>query len=119
MYAATEYMLCGLPVVSTVSEGGRDSWFDPRFTRVVADDPEEVAAAVRNLISQKISPEFIRAETLHRIWEHRRRLLDLGQTIYAAHRVGRDFARDFFEVFRNKMARWCSPADIMRQRRSQ
>lgn len=35
MFAATEYLLCGLPVVSTPSLGGRNTWFDPRFTRIV------------------------------------------------------------------------------------
>lgn len=119
MYAATEYLLCGLPVVSTVSDGGRDSWFDPRFTRIVADHPDAVAAAVQNLISCSIPPDFIRAETLNRMWEHRRRLLDLGQTIYAAKNVGRDFARDFYENFRHKLGEWCSPTDIMRRRRTQ
>ncbi len=28
MFAAVEYLLCGLPVVSTPSQGGRDVWFD-------------------------------------------------------------------------------------------
>ena len=117
MYAATEYLLCGLPVVSTVSVGGRDSWFDPRFTRIVPDDPRAVAEAVQELISLQISPELIRTETLNRMWEHRRRLIDLGQSIYAANHTGREFARDFYANFRNKIGDWCLPRDIMRGRR--
>ena len=117
MYAAVEYLLCGLPVVSTVSLGGRDSWFDPRFTRIVADDPQQIAAAVRDLIEQKLCPHMIRSETLIRMAEHRQRLIDLGQQIYAAHRTGRDFARDFYAVLTNKLGEWCMPQQVMSRRR--
>lgn len=117
MYAATEYLLCGLPVVSTVSIGGRDTWFDPRFTRLVADDPEAVAAAVQELIALKIPPQIIRTETLCRMWDHRRRFLDLGQSIYAAHNSGRDFSRDFYAGFHSKLGDWCLPQDVMRRLR--
>jgi glycosyltransferase involved in cell wall biosynthesis len=117
MYAATEYLLCGLPVVSTASVGGRDSWFDPRFTRIVPDDPHAVADAVQELIALQISPDLIRAETLNRMWDHRRRFLDLGQSIYSAHNCSREFARDFYSNFRNKIGDWTLPRDIMRGRR--
>lgn len=116
MYAAVEYLLCGLPVVSTVSLGGRDTWFDPRFTRIVADDPRQVANAVRDLISQNLCPRMIRSETLIRMAEHRQRFVELGQQIYAAHRTGRDFARDFYTVLKNKLGRWCLPQQVMSQR---
>ena len=114
MYASTEYLLCGLPVVSTVSKGGRDAWYDPRFTRIVPDNPAAVAAAVAELASLRIPPEFVRSETLCRMWEHRRRFLNLGQTIYAAHHVGREFARDFYTNFTNKMGDWRVPGEVMR-----
>ncbi len=39
IYATVEYLLCGLPFVTTASPGGRDSRLDPRFTRIVNDDP--------------------------------------------------------------------------------
>ena len=117
MYAAVEYLLCGLPVVSTASLGGRDSWFDPRFTRIVADDPQQVAAAMQDLIDQKLCPHMIRTETLIRMAEHRQRLTDLGQQIYAAHKTGRDFARDFYAALTNKLGDWCMPHQVMSRRR--
>ena len=117
MYASVEYLLCGLPVVSTASLGGRDSWFDPRFTRIVADDPREIAAAVQDLINQKLCPHMIRSETLIRMAEHRQRLIDLGQQIYAAHKTGRDFARDFYAVLTHKLGGWCMPHQVMPRRR--
>lgn len=117
MYAAVEYLLCGLPVVSTVSLGGRDSWFDPRFTRIVSDDPLQIAAAVQDLIKQNLCPHMIRSETLIRMAEHRQRLVDLGQQLYAAHKTGRDFARDFYAVLTNKLGEWCLPQQVMSRRR--
>lgn len=117
MYAAVEYLLCGLPVVSTVSLGGRDSWFDSRFTRIVADDPQQIAAAVKDLIERQLCPHMIRSETLIRMAEHRQRLVDLGQQIYAAHKTGRDFARDFYARLTNKLGEWCLPQQVMSLRR--
>ncbi|MEX2296202.1 MAG: glycosyltransferase, partial [Dongiaceae bacterium] len=43
MRAAAEYMLCGLPVVSTPSIGGRDRILDPDFSRIVPPEPAEIA----------------------------------------------------------------------------
>lgn len=106
MFAATEYLLCGLPVVSTPSLGGRDTWFDTRFTRIVPADPAAIAAAVSELSEQNISPEFIRSETLHRMTEQRREIIKAGQAIYTAEHSGRDFARDFYRVFKNRFGTW-------------
>lgn len=67
MYASIEYLLCGLAVVSTRNTGGRDVFFDDRFTRTVEDTPEAVAAAVEELTALDIPPAFIREETLKKI----------------------------------------------------
>ena len=48
-YASLEYLLCGLPVVSTASLGGRADFYDARHARVVPDEPGAVAAAVAEL----------------------------------------------------------------------
>jgi len=112
MFAAIEYLLCGLPVVSTVNCGGRDVWFDPQYARTVPADPTLIAAAVSELIELRLSPTLIRNQTLCRIWDHRRRFLDLGQTIYSARGVGREFARDFYSNFTNKLGDW-RPAEAV------
>lgn len=72
MYGSIEYLLCGLPVVSTHSLGGRELFFDDRFCRIVQDTPEAVAAAVAELGRQNLDPHFIRAETLKKIEASRR-----------------------------------------------
>lgn len=49
MRASIEYMLAGLPIVSTKSTGGRDRYFFGPQCRIVPDDPDRVAAAVVEL----------------------------------------------------------------------
>ncbi len=113
MYSATEYLLCGLPVVSTASLGGRDEWFDPRYSRVVRDDPGAIADAVRELIALDLSPRWIRQQTLSRLWKHRRRLVDRVQDIYDREQVGRDYAREWYARFFNKLGRWREFGELM------
>lgn len=48
-YASLEYLLCGLPVVSTRSLGGRDDFYDAQNSRVVEADAGAVAAGVVDL----------------------------------------------------------------------
>jgi uncharacterized protein (TIGR01627 family) len=76
-YASMEYLLAGMPVVSTPSVGGRDVYFDPDFCIVCEPHPAAVASAVAELRSRNISRDEIRARTLARIAPPRRRFLGL------------------------------------------
>lgn len=76
-YAAVEYMLAGLPVVSTPSQGGRDVFFDPDYCAVVEPDPRAIRDAVAGLKARNIPRHEIRARTLKRIRPERQRFLDL------------------------------------------
>lgn len=60
MRASMEYRLCGLPVVSTKSTGGRDRYLFGPHVRIVADDPDEVAAAVGELKAKSFDPLAVR-----------------------------------------------------------
>ena len=64
MYASTEYLLCGIPVVTTASKGGRDVYFSSDNSLTVEDDPEAVAAAVHSLKASPKDPYIIRERTL-------------------------------------------------------
>ena len=74
-YASMEYLLAGLPVVSTPSKGGRDVFFDPDYCIVCPPDPAAVRDAVAALRRRNIPREVIRARTLARIEPERRRFL--------------------------------------------
>ena len=116
MFAATEYLLCGLPVVSTQSLGSRDIWFDPRFTRVVPADPQAIAEAVQELIALDISPALIRSVTIAQMAEHRQRFTAAVQEIHTIEGSGRDFAREFYLNFRNKIGQWRAYRDVLKVR---
>jgi len=77
MYASAQYLLAGLPVVTTKNKGGRDVLLDAAYTRWVEDDPDSVAAAVDELARLNIDPHAIRNATLKKISAHRKVLLDL------------------------------------------
>jgi phytanoyl-CoA dioxygenase PhyH len=74
MYASIQYLLAGLPVVTTHNRGGRDEFLSPTTARWVDADAEAVAAAVADLVRHPIDPVAIRLETLAKISEHRGRL---------------------------------------------
>lgn len=77
MFAGTEYLLAGLPIVTTPSVGGRDAYFDPEFCLTVPAEPAAVAAAVQALKERQIPPDYIRTKTLQRIGADRARFMDL------------------------------------------
>lgn len=47
--ATIEYLLAGLPIVSTMSEGGRDRFLTPENSLIVRADPRDVRAAVDHI----------------------------------------------------------------------
>jgi glycosyltransferase involved in cell wall biosynthesis len=71
MLAAVEYMLAGLPVVSTPCRGGRELYFDQRFVAIVAPTREAVAAGVAQLTMRQVDPMLVREATLNRVNEQR------------------------------------------------
>ncbi len=61
MRASIEYMLAGLPVVSTKSTGGRDRYLMGPHCRIVPDDPDQIAATVRALRDAALDRRRVRA----------------------------------------------------------
>lgn len=70
--ATVEYQLCGVPVVSTPSRGGRDLFLDEAGSLIVEPRPEAVAEAVASFRDAAPDSDGIRQRVLARIWEHRR-----------------------------------------------
>ena len=103
MYASAQYLLSGLPVVTTPSEGGRDEFFDPAFVRTVAPEPDAVANAVQELVATGLEPQPIRDATLARMRPHRERFIDLVQELYDRSGVGRSFRQEWDDLFFNRM----------------
>jgi hypothetical protein len=75
MWASGEYLLAGLPVVTTRSLGGRDVFFNPDYVTTVEDKPLAVAAAALDFKHRKLDPFVIRNRTIALFREHRRRMV--------------------------------------------
>ncbi len=116
MLASMEYLLAGLPVVSTPSLGGRDAFADPEFWLEVGETAEDVRDGVTEMAARNPDPERIRNVTLEKIHQHRQRLRrlvaettgdeallpdDLGHEVYRQPLVwknGRELARDMLQM---------------------
>jgi glycosyltransferase involved in cell wall biosynthesis len=63
-YASSEYLLCGLPVVSTYCTGGREFWYNEKNSLIVNPDEYDIKYAVYELINKLknklINPSEIR-----------------------------------------------------------
>ncbi len=103
MYASIQYLLAGLPVVTTPSRGGRDEFFESDYVLTVEPNSEAVTRGVKEAMERKIPTSEIRAGTLAKMAEHRGRFIELGAEIYAAENCGRSFADDFKKAFFNKL----------------
>jgi len=64
MRVSVEYQLCGLPVVTTPSKGGRDRYLQHEFAKYVDPNPEVVAEAVQRLKNRGLSPKDIRQNVI-------------------------------------------------------
>jgi glycosyltransferase involved in cell wall biosynthesis len=64
-YGSTEYLLCGIPVVSTYSIGGRDAYYDEYNSIIVDDTPEAVLEGVKSLKLRNLDPQEIRNRALN------------------------------------------------------
>ncbi|KAA3448882.1 glycosyltransferase [Mesorhizobium sp. SARCC-RB16n] len=67
MYSSMEYLLAGLPIVSTPSLGGRDVFFDPDYCMVVEPEPPAIRRAVERLRDRAIPRDEIRGRTLEKV----------------------------------------------------
>jgi hypothetical protein len=83
MIAQVEYLLAGLPVVTTRATGGREDYHHPDFTHVLSDDPtpQEVADAVQRFHTHPVDSDYIRQVTLRRMFHYRMNFLRSLQNI--------------------------------------
>lgn len=104
MLAATEYLLCGLPVVSTPSIGGRDVYYNS-LNHILCDD---TVSAVASAVSSATSRDWDRVEIRHKAIERSKefryelaesvRLISGSSPFDAAGVTGSWFTRNFLAV---------------------
>jgi len=115
MYASIQYLLSGLPIVSTRSQGGRDVFFDDAYVEIVDDDPEAVQRGVINLLNKNLSPMWIREQTLQKMKKHRKNFQALIQNIYQREGIQRDFTQEWKDIYFNKLLKWQKPDETIKR----
>ncbi len=105
MYASCQYLLCGLPVVTTPSLGGRDYFFEDDFVVTVEPTADAVAAGVASLLRRPIDRDLVRGRTLAKIEVLRARFVALVQGHLDRHAPGSDFAGHFKKIFFHTLLR--------------
>jgi glycosyltransferase involved in cell wall biosynthesis len=113
MYASIQYLLAGLPVVSTESRGGRDVFFDRETTLIVDADPAAVRAGVREMARRDLPADQIRAHTIEKIRPHREAFIETVQSIYDREGITRRFADEWPTLRFNTMLRRQGHADTI------
>lgn len=73
MWASAEYLLCGLPVVSTFSFGGRSYFRHPYYWHQVASSANDVSRAVKKLTADPPDRETVRRHFLTKVETERKR----------------------------------------------
>lgn len=69
--ASIQYLMSGLPIVSTKCLGGRDEFFDPRDSLIVSDEPAAVANGVQHFLDHPPSAQDVRERVMRRVWTMR------------------------------------------------
>ncbi|WP_298067677.1 glycosyltransferase [uncultured Mailhella sp.] len=102
-FASAEYLLCGLPVVTTASIGGRDEFFDKDYVIYTDPDPKSVAEAVDKALALTISPEEIRNRTIEKMHAMRSNYCDMLNNIAKEEGMDINFHEKWGDFFINKM----------------
>jgi hypothetical protein len=104
MFVSTEYLLCGLPQVSTPSVGGRDVYFHNDYVAMVEPNEDAVLAGVQKMAECKTTPYQIRENTIQMMEQHRKYFIDLIQSIYDKEGVQKTFREEWKKIFTHKLA---------------
>lgn len=109
-YASSEYLLCGVPVVSTLCKGGRDVWYNAYNSIICNPDPKEIARAVQEFVDDPRDPERIRSMHLSQANKYREKFIEVLAGIFERHAVGDIDAEQYFKSnFIHKMRKSYRP----------
>jgi glycosyltransferase involved in cell wall biosynthesis len=115
MHAAVEYLLCGLPVVTTWNSGGRDYFFDGRYVLNFQPKSFVVSEAIKAMISLNIDPLYIRNETIKKQKEVILRFCDFLKLLVMERRPNMviNFVDIWEKIYVNKLVQFKSTSEYM------
>lgn len=101
--ASSEYLLCGRPVVSTHSKGGRDVWYNEYNSIVCEPDEDAIKNAVDVFVRERRDPRKIRQDHIEMSMMFRGRFVELLDHLFAEYGVDLDGQSYFNENFIHMM----------------
>jgi glycosyltransferase involved in cell wall biosynthesis len=109
-FASSEYLLCGIPVVSTQSFGGRDVWYD-NYNSIICDStPEAVAEAVDHFVTNSPDPYAIRSNHIALANKFRANFVRILGSILIDHGIKNIDPKSYFkDNFYHKMRKSYQP----------
>jgi glycosyltransferase involved in cell wall biosynthesis len=118
-FASSEYLMCGIPVVSTRSRGGRDIFYEADHTLIVEPSAADVARGVVELAARRLDAEQISRRHLERAREFRATFVREVLTVALAEIGSRREAGEVLtSCFQHKMVEWLRPTEAVRLLRS-
>jgi len=115
MYASCEYLLSGIPVVSTKSKGGRDVFFDDYNSIFVDAVPGQISLAVGQLTAANKDPMAIRTAVISRMKEHRQRFVKHINRLLRTKGFQHDIADTWDVWYVNKLRNELDAAELLLQ----
>jgi glycosyltransferase involved in cell wall biosynthesis len=113
--ASLEYLLAGLPVVSTPAQGGRDTFYRSEYCIIADANPRSVREAVDELRRRAIPRDYVRTRTLELVDAQRRELLALFDAILVENRAKTRFGKTWPFYDNQRLGVWRSLPAIARE----
>lgn len=113
-YSSSESLLCGIPVVSTKSLGGRDIWYNEENSLICDADEDSVSEAVEQIKCNKFDSEKIRNAHLSLSKYFRNIFVDKFKEILETHNIVDINANQYFiSNYVDKMKKYNSNEDVL------
>ncbi len=108
MFVSAEYLLSGIPAVSTKNLGGREWVMPEEYWRRAEDNPDSVAAMVAELKNLHADPADVRAKTLEMYRPHREKMCAILKEIFDSHGLNGAELSSFDRWFTHKLGLRCT-----------
>jgi glycosyltransferase involved in cell wall biosynthesis len=102
-FSSSEYLLSGVPVVSTTCRGGRDFWYDDYNSIVVQAEPSAIANAVKDLIARNTDGLTIRKNHIRLAEQQRRRFITALDRLFSVNSIGLNAQGVFDSLYIHKL----------------
>ena len=105
-FSSSEYLLCGVPVVSTKSLGGRDFWYNDYNSIICDDDEDSIAKGVEFFKNNPRDGERIRKDHIFLAQEQREKFITTLQLVFNRYNLQIDAKEYFKKTYFHKMRKF-------------